>query len=72
MFSWQYNEKIMKDIIYNHAYDFGKFYCELMMDSPKVYKEFMKGFHDELGNRIVERAGTGGNDSEPPEKDVVP
>ena len=65
MYSWQYNEKIMKDLIYNHAKDFGRFYCQLMLDSPLIYKEFMKGFHDELERR------TGGNDTPPSNKDGV-
>lgn len=65
MFSWQYNEKMLKDIIYNHAQDFGRFYCELMMDSPQIYKEFMKGFHDELERR------TGRNDPTPTDENGV-
>lgn len=63
MYSWKYNEKILKDIIYNHAQDFGRFYCELMLDSPNIYKEFMKGFQNELERR------TQGNDSPTTDKD---
>jgi len=66
MYSWQYNEKIVKDFIYNHAQDFGRFYCELMLDSPKIYKEFMKGFHNELERR------TKGNDTASTDKSSVP
>lgn len=65
MLSWQYNEKIMKDLIYNHANDFGRFYCQLMLDSPLIYKEFMKGFHDELERR------TRGDDTPPSDKNGV-
>lgn len=65
MFSWQYNEKIVKDYIYNHAADFGRFYCQIMLDSPKIYAEFMKGFHDELERR------TGRNDPTPTDENGV-
>lgn len=65
MFSWQYNEKIVKDYIYNHAADFGRFYCQLMLDSPLIYKEFMKGFQDELERR------TRGDDPPPTDKTGV-
>lgn len=63
MFSWQYNEKLVKDLLYNHANDFGRFYCQLMLDSPLIYREFMKGFHDELERR------TRGNDTSSSKKD---
>lgn len=52
MYSWQYNEKILKDLIYNHSKDFGRFYCELMLDSPKLYIQFMEGFNEEYEKRI--------------------
>ena len=55
----------MKDLLYNHANDFGRFYCQLMLDSPLIYKEFMKGFHDELDRR------TRGNDTTPPDQNGV-
>lgn len=65
MFSWQYNEKLMKDLLYNHANDFGRFYCQLMLDSPLIYKEFMKGFHNELERR------TRGDDTPPSDQNGV-
>lgn len=52
MYSWQYNEKILKDLIYNHSKDFGRFYCELMLDSPKLYIQFMEGFNEEYEKRL--------------------
>lgn len=55
----------MKDLIYNHANDFGRFYCELMLDSPKIYSEFMKGFHNELDRR------TRGDDPKSPDQNGV-
>jgi hypothetical protein len=65
MFGWQYNEKLVKDYYYSHAKDFGRLYCELMLDSPTIYREFMKGFHDELERR------TRGNDTTPTDKTGV-
>jgi hypothetical protein len=51
MFSWQYNEKMVTDWVYNHARDYGRLCCQLMLDSPTIYKEFLKGFDDELDKR---------------------
>lgn len=51
MFSWQYNEKMLKDLIYNHSKDFGRFYCQIMLDSPKLYIQFMEGFNEEYEKR---------------------
>lgn len=65
MYSWQYNEKIIKDIIYNRARDYGRFVAEVMLDSPKICAEFMKGFNDELERR------TGGYDTPPSDSDGV-
>lgn len=48
MMGWEYTEKMMRDFFFNHAKDFGKFYCQMMMDSPKLYKEFTEGFMEEL------------------------
>ena len=45
---WDYTEKMMRDFMFNHAKDFGKFYCQMMVDSPKLYKEFTEGFMEEL------------------------
>lgn len=52
MYSWQYNEKILKDLIYNHSKDFGRFYCQIMLDSPKLYIQFMEGFNEEYEKRF--------------------
>lgn len=65
MFGWNYNEKLVKEYFYGHAYDFGRLYCELMLDSPLIFKDFTKGFHDELERRI------GGNDTPPSDKNDV-
>jgi hypothetical protein len=65
MLSWQYNEKIMKDLIYNHARDYGRFCAQLMLDFPLIYKDFIKGFDDELTRR------TRGDDPSPTDKDGV-
>lgn len=69
MFSWQYNEKMMKDWIYNHSKDYGRFCCELMLDYPLLYSEYLKGFQDELEKRFGEGAGTRRDDPPPPNED---
>lgn len=51
MYNWDFSNKLMKDFMFNHAKDFGKFYCELMLESPKLYKEFMEGFYEEYQKR---------------------
>jgi hypothetical protein len=52
MFSWQYNEKMLKEYVTNHSKDFGRFYCELMLEYPKHYKEFLEGFYEEYMKRM--------------------
>lgn len=54
MFSWEYNEKILKDWIYNHAEDYGRLCAQIFMDSPLVYKNFLQGFGNELEKRRKE------------------
>lgn len=71
MFSWQYNEKILTEFIYNHAQDFGRLYCQIMLDSPKIFREFMKGFHDELDNRVRQGQRVGGDDTPPSDENGV-
>jgi hypothetical protein len=51
MYSWQFNEKVIKDLIYNHSKDFGRFCCELAFDMPEIYQEFYNGFYEELKKR---------------------
>ena len=51
MIGWDYTEKMMRDFMFNHAKDFGKFYYQMMVDSPKLYMEFMEGFYDEYQKR---------------------
>jgi hypothetical protein len=51
MYGWQYNEKILKDLLYNHSKDFGRFYCELMLDYPKLFEQFMQGYMEEFMKR---------------------
>lgn len=68
MVGWDYTEKMMRDFVFNHAKDFGKFYCQMLIDSPKVYKEFMEGFYDEYQKRYSddyesERSGRGADKS---------
>lgn len=72
MHSWQYNEKVIKNLLYNHARDFGRFYCQLMLDSPLLYKEMIEGYYDELNTRFGKGNRAGGNDKTPPDKNGVP
>lgn len=71
MYSWQYNEKILKDLLYNHSYDFGRFYCQLLLDYPLLYGQLIKGFSDEFSNRFRQGSTTRGNDSASSDKDGV-
>ena len=48
MFSYDVQQKMIRDYLFNHTKDFGRFYCELMVSSPELYKQFMEGFYDEL------------------------
>lgn len=71
MYSWQYNEKIFKEMVYNHSMDFGRFYCQLMLDAPLLYGKMMEGFFDEFSNRFRQGQRTGGDDSPPSDKNGV-
>ena len=51
MMGWDYSQKMMKDFMFNHAKDFGKMYCEMLLESPKLYKDFMDGFYEEYQKR---------------------
>jgi hypothetical protein len=66
MFGWQYNEKILKDYMHNHSKDFGRLCCEIMLDFPMMYADFLKGFDDELKRRI------GRNDTPSTSEDSTP
>jgi hypothetical protein len=48
MVGLDYTEKMMKDFFFNHAKDFGRFYCQMMIESPKLAKEFTDGFTEEM------------------------
>ena len=54
MVGWDYSQKMMKDFMFNHAKDFGKMYCEMLLESPKLYKDFMDGFYEEYQKRHKE------------------
>lgn len=48
MYGWEYNKKMMKDMMINNAKDFGKFYAELLFEMPKVYADFTQGFMEAI------------------------
>ncbi len=41
----------MKDLLYQHSKDFGRFYCELMLDYPMLFEQFMQGYMEEFMKR---------------------
>lgn len=46
MLKWNYQEEVYKDIIFTHAKDIGRLYCETALQYPKLYVEFWNGFFE--------------------------
>jgi translation initiation factor 2 alpha subunit (eIF-2alpha) len=44
MFSWEYNEKMLKLYFNKHAEDMGRLCAELLYTTPKAYSDFFVGF----------------------------
>lgn len=51
MYSYKYNEKMLKDWITNHSEDFGRLCGEMFCMTPKLYLDFTKGFIEALNAR---------------------
>ena len=47
MFSYKYTEDTIKRFWFDHARDMGKFYAQIIKESPHTYVQFMEGFYDE-------------------------
>lgn len=48
MFGWKYNETILRTYMIEHAEDMGKFWAEVLRETPNFYENFMRGFLEEL------------------------
>lgn len=48
MFSWEYNKKMLKTYMIDHAEDIGRFWAEVYLNTPKIYLDFSNGFFDEI------------------------
>lgn len=48
MFGWESNKALLKKYMVDHAEDIGRFYAEMMLNSPKIYFDFIKGFSEEV------------------------
>lgn len=44
MFGWNYNEKMLKTLMIDHAEDMGRLCAEIMYAAPKAYSDFIVGF----------------------------
>lgn len=49
---WQWHKDTIKDYCINHSKDIGRLYCEILMNTPKAYKEFMDGFYEEFNTKF--------------------
>lgn len=54
MFGWKYNETLLKSYMTEHAEDMGKFWAEVLKETPKFYENFMRGFIKEVSNQKKE------------------
>jgi hypothetical protein len=48
MLSWKYNEGLLRTYMTEHAEDMGRFWAEVLKETPKFYESFMRGFLEEL------------------------
>jgi hypothetical protein len=48
MFGWESNKVLLRKYLIEHAEDIGRFYAEIVMNTPKIYTDFMKGFIEEV------------------------
>jgi hypothetical protein len=48
LLGWETNKKILHSYMVDHAKDMGAFWAEILMCSPKIYADFMKGFFEEV------------------------
>jgi hypothetical protein len=48
MFGWESNKTLLRKYLVDHAEDIGRFYAEILMNSPKIYADFAKGFMEEV------------------------
>jgi hypothetical protein len=51
MLGWKYNENMFRTYMTEHAEDMGRFWAEMLKESPKFYENFMRGFLEELNKK---------------------
>lgn len=51
MLGWKYNENMLRIYMTEHAEDMGRFWAEVLKESPKFYDNFMRGFLEELNKK---------------------
>lgn len=48
MFGWETNKTLLRKYMIDHAGDIGAFWADILMNSPKIYMDFMTGFMKEV------------------------
>ena len=66
MFGWDYNEKILKDYLTNHAQDMGRLCAEILYAAPKAYSDFIVGF-----TRVIWEKEHGSTDRRRPSEEGI-
>jgi hypothetical protein len=51
MLGWKYNENMLRSYMTEHAEDMGRFWAEVLKNSPDFYENFMRGFLEELNKK---------------------
>lgn len=54
MLGWKYNETMLRAYMIDHAEDMGRFWAEILKQTPKFYEDFMRGFLEELNKQKKE------------------
>lgn len=52
--TWQWQKEMIRDHYIKNPKELGELYCEIMMNGPKAYREFMEGFMKEFYTRYMD------------------
>lgn len=52
--NWQWQKEMIRDHFIKNPKELGELYCEIMMNGPKAYREFMEGFMKEFYTRYMD------------------
>lgn len=51
MFGWESNKTMLRKYMVDHAHDIGKFWGEILLESPSIYLKFLEGLYEGVNTR---------------------